>query len=282
MVFHETSIATPHTPDSALHDAMSWLGRTPVGFVHTALLTMPGRLHRDQESSLWEELARVLDPDTGSLWIWGQTGWRFASTFEHAIVTGDLTHAWTAWGRPALDSDVHVPPITQLSREFPPSLVEFCIRSTGQRPGRIILDVFPRAPHLSTSIGASIGARVLSVAPVSDLYTADPTAGNAAPSWVRDSALHDRFFKSLKKQGNCLIFDSKPHVSGYARLRILGREWYAHHASWMLSHRRAIPQGIPVLHASCPDRRCCRPEHLRLGSTANNLDERWVGRRKDQ
>lgn len=282
MTFHETSQRTPHTPDSALTAAMSWLERTPSGLVHTILLTLPGRLHASQESDLWDESARVLDGDVGSLFVWGSTGWWFAARFEHAIIGGDLTHAWTSFDRPALDSDVHAPPVTQLSREFPPSLVEYCIRSTGQRPGRIILDVFPRAPHLALTIGASVGARVLTAGAITDLYTADPTATTQAPAWVRDSALFDRFYKGLKKQGNCLIYDCKPHASGYARLRIFGREWYAHHVSWMLSHKRVVPQGIPVLHASCQDRRCCRPDHLRLGSTANNLDERWIGKRKDQ
>lgn len=171
-----------------------------------------------------------------------------------------------------------LPAFGSMSREMPPSVVEYAIRAACHGPGRLCLDVFPRAPHIAQSTGREIGARVLSVAPVSDLlYTAGHTA---APAWVRSDAFHTEFYSRLKKQGNCLIYPSEPHRSGYARLRVAGREYYAHHVSWMLTHRKVVPQGIPVLHASCADRRCCRPDHLRLGSVSVNLDERWMGRRR--
>lgn len=268
---------TEHTPDSALHDAAVWLGRVPSGMADLILLTLPGRLRRHQESQLFDEVYRVLNSNTGSAFIWGSAAGLAGVGLEHQVVTTDLTHCWSAWDRPVLSEDVRLPSFGSLSREFPPSLVEYAIRAAAG-PGRLVLDIFPRAPHVAQSIGREMGARVLSVGCVADLYTANDTA---APAWVRSDAFHTEFFSRLKKQGNCLIYPSKPHASGYARLRVLGTEYYAHHVSWMLTHKRVIPQGIPLLHASCPDRRCCTPTHLRLGTTSVNLDERWLGRRRE-
>lgn len=268
---------TEHTPDAALRDALLWLGRTPSGMADVILLTLPGRLRRHQEAQLFAELYRVLDRDTGSLWIWGSAAGLAGGGFEAQTVTGDLVHAWTSWDRPARDPDVRLPDFGPMSREMPPSVVEYCLRAAAG-PGRLCFDVFPRAPHVAQSVCQQIGSKVLTIAPVSDLLY---TANNTAPAFVRSNAFADEFWKRLEKQGNCLIYPGKPHTtSGYARLKIGGVEYYAHRVAWMLSHRRGIPDEIPVLHASCPDRRCARPDHLRLGTTAINLNERWLGRRR--
>lgn len=268
---------TEHTPDSALRDAFLWLSRTPSGMVDVVLLTLPGRLRRAQEQQLFAEIRRVLSGDTGSLFLWGSNAGLAGAGFEAQTITADLTHAWSSWDRPALDPDVPLPAFGSMSREMPPSVTEYCLRAAAG-PGCLCLDIFPRAPHVAQSIGREMGARVLSVAPVADLYVSDHTS---LPAWVFNRAFADEFFNTLKKQGNCLIYPSQPHSSGYARLRIAGVQWYAHHVSWMLSHRRGIPHGLPILHASCPDRRCATPGHLRLGTDVINLDERWLGRRRE-
>lgn len=271
-MFHETT-SGEHTPDAALAEAMTWLGRTPDGMADVVLCTLPGRLRREQERALSLEIVRVLDRDHGSLWVWGTVAGLAGVEYQH--LTGDLSHAWRSWDRPALAPDIPMPSWAAMCREFPPSLVDYCLRASAG-PDRLCLDLFPRAPHIAQSVGRDIGALVLTVAPVADLYTAPHTA---PPPWVHSRAFHDEFFSRLIQRGNCLVYPSKPHASGYARLRVAGREYYAHHVSWMLSHQRAIPLGTPVLHASCPDRRCCTPGHLRLGPVAVNLDERWLGRR---
>lgn len=272
MNFYEASSST-HTPDSAVQNALDWLRRTPGGMVDTILLTLPSILRREQTTDLFAELYRVLSSDHGSLWLWGRCGDLARHGFE-CYSYGDLTHAWTSWDRPMLDPH-DLPYIAAYTREMPPSVLEYCLKSSA-RAGALVLDIFPRAPHLSRSLADTLDARILHLAPITDLYTADHTA---LPPFVRDRFFHDHFFNKLKKQGDCLIYPCAPHKSGYGRLRIHGVEYYAHHVSWMLSHRRALPLGIPVLHASCPDRRCCRPDHLRLGATSVNLDERWLGRR---
>lgn len=271
--FHETS-PHEHTPDTALSDALTWLGRTPRGFADVILCTLPGRLHRGQEQELFNECYRVLS-DTGSLWIWGSNAGLLGLGFEMQLVYADLTHAWTSWDRPTLDEEVRLPSFGPMSREMPPSVVEYALRATGSAQGRLVLDVFPRAPHVSQAVAREFGARVLTVGAVSDLYN----AGTTAPAFTRDKFFADWFFKALGKSGKCLVWPGKANASGYARLKIGGIEYYAHRVSWMLSHKRAIPENMEIGHQGCPDRRCCTPEHLRLVTRIGNLDERWVGKR---
>lgn len=270
--FFETTPGS-HTPDTALRDALLWLSRMPRGMCDLILLTLPGRLLRQQEQELFDECYRVLSDD-GSLWIWGSAAGLLGSSLECQLVYGDLTHCWGGWDRPVLDPDVPLPSFVSMSREMPPSVTEYCLRAAAG-PGRLVLDIFPRAPHVSQSIARDIGCRVLSVAPVSDVYAAGPTA----PPFVLDKFFADWFFQALEKAGKCLVWPGKPNGAGYARLKVGGVEHYAHRVSWMLSHRRAIPEGMEVGHAGCVDKRCCAPEHLRLVTRIGNMDERWVGRR---
>lgn len=274
--FHETTNSNEHTPDAALTDSLLWLRRTPSGLADVILLTMPARLRRAQEIELYSECYRVLS-DTSSLFIWGSAAGLLGSSMEMQLVYGNLSHAWSGWERPALREDVRLPSFDTRSREMPPSVVEWGLLATGSAPGRLVLDIFPRAPHIAQSVGREIGAKILSVAPVSDVYAAVSTA----PAFVRDKFFADRFFKTLEKSGKCLVWPGRPNGAGYARLKIGSIEYYAHRVSWMLSHGRAIPEGMEIGHAGCVDKRCCAPEHLRLVTRIGNMDERWTGKRAE-
>jgi len=58
---------------------------------------------------------------------------------------------------------------------------------------------------------------------------------------------------------------------GYGRMIFRGKMTDAHGISYMI-HNGAIPEGVHVLH-SCDDPGCVNPEHLHLGTHADNMRE---------
>ena len=67
------------------------------------------------------------------------------------------------------------------------------------------------------------------------------------------------------------------HTRGYGVIRYSNKTWLAHRLSYILNKGK-IPTGMSVLH-SCHFRKCVNPDHLRLGTQAdNNLDTRLSGR----
>lgn len=278
MIYTATHTALPgeHTPNTALDKAFTWLVRTPTGFVDAVLLTLPGRLYREQETTLFDELQRVLG-EARPLFTWGQTEGLAREGWEVERITCDLSLCYHGWDRPTLRADLILPHVATASREFPPQLVEWCLRSTcGERC--VIIDVFSRAQHIAVAVAQDLGARVLTVGPVIDQFPEHPSV--PCPFWAQSKDFADVFQSRLLRAGECLIYNGKPNSDGYARLKILGVEHYAHRVAWQIKHKRGLPENVPVLHSSCPDKRCCLPAHLRAGTTDNNLGERWLGRRR--
>lgn len=65
----------------------------------------------------------------------------------------------------------------------------------------------------------------------------------------------------------------KPGKDGYGRIKIKGRDIQAHRAAWMIANQKPIPEGLVVMH-SCDNPICCRPDHLVLGTQAENIADR--------
>jgi len=59
--------------------------------------------------------------------------------------------------------------------------------------------------------------------------------------------------------------------SGYAYVSINMKKTYLHRYSYIV-HKGNIPNGLFVLH-HCDNKRCCNPEHLFLGTQADNMDD---------
>lgn len=81
--------------------------------------------------------------------------------------------------------------------------------------------------------------------------------------------LSERFWEKVSRSEGCWLWTASITNKGYGRLFALGTgARLAHRVSWELTHG-PIPQGKCVLHR-CDTPLCVRPDHLFLGSMADN------------
>lgn len=85
-------------------------------------------------------------------------------------------------------------------------------------------------------------------------------------------AIRDRFNTKWLAEPNsgCWLWDGSYFQSGYGQFSLTHRvNTKAHRTSWEL-HRGPIPAGKLIMH-KCDVRECVNPEHLQVGTCADNL-----------
>jgi HNH endonuclease len=93
------------------------------------------------------------------------------------------------------------------------------------------------------------------------------------PSWSAEQRL--THYTEPDPLSGCHIWHG-PLKQGYGWLQYQGRMWRAHRLAWTVKHG-SIPKGMILCHR-CNVRRCVNPDHLALGTRADNNADIKAGR----
>lgn len=93
-------------------------------------------------------------------------------------------------------------------------------------------------------------------------------------------SLKDRLTSKAEWIGECLIWNGSKHPRGWGIIRNNGKRVKAYRASYEV-HHGPIPEGMVVRH-SCDNPACINPEHLSLGTQADNVRDMFQRGRENK
>ena len=97
------------------------------------------------------------------------------------------------------------------------------------------------------------------------------------PIGVDRHALAGRLWAKVEKGPDCWPWTARRQSKGYGVITVRGKQYLAHRIVWWFV-TRTDPEDLCVLH-KCDNPACCRPNHLFLGTVADNsLDMMSKGR----